>query len=170
MLCAHSRFLATVGIDDLVVVETGDAVLVAHKHKVQDVKAITDYLKNKGRYEYKFHTIVHESWGKSESIDQSSGYHVKRLILNPGASLTAQIHDQGAKHWIVVRGYGQITRGNNTFLLGENESTNIPRGVENRLENTGTIALEIIEVQSEVDGGEVGVSRTKDNQYSRSMA
>ena len=78
LLCAHSRFLATVGIKDIVVVETRDAVLVAHKTKVQDVKSITEYLKNKGRSEYRFHTKVHESWGKSESIDQSSGYHVKR--------------------------------------------------------------------------------------------
>ncbi len=169
LLCAHSRFLATVGIDDIVVVETRDAVLVAHKNKVQDVKAITEYLKSKGRSEYQFHTKTHESWGKSESIDQSSDYHVKRLIVNPGASLTAQIRQQGARHWIVMRGNGRITRVNNTFLLGENESINVPCGVENRLENTGTIPLEIIEIQSEVDCRGVGVSRSEDNRYSPSV-
>ena len=158
LLCAHSRFIAAVGIDDIVVVETKDAVLVAHKNKIQDVKAITEYLKNKDRSEYQFHTKVHESWGQSELIDQSSGYHVKRLTLNPGASLNAQIHDHGAKHWIVMRGTGRLTRGNKTFLLGENESTDIPRGVENRLENTGVIALELIEIQSEGNFGSVRAS------------
>jgi len=164
LLCADSRFLAAVGVNDIVIVETNDAVLVAHKDKVQDVKLITEYLKGKGRSEHIFHAKVHESWGKSELIDQGSGYLIKRLTLDPGASLSIQIYDQGAKHWVVMKGNGRLIRGSSTFLLGENDSTNIPRGVENRLENTGTIALEIIEIQSESDVGDGGVSRFKDHQ------
>lgn len=166
LLYSQGRFLATLGVDNLVVVETTDAVLVAHKDKAQDIKAVTEHLKNAARQEHIFHTKVHRPWGNYESIDHGTRYQVKRLNLKPGATLSLQLHHHRAEHWIVVKGTARVTRGEETFLITENESTYIPVGVRHRLENPGAIALEIIEVQSGSYLGEDDIVRFEDK-YSR---
>lgn len=166
LLYSQHRFLAAVGVSDLIVIETTDAVLVVHKDKAQDVKAITDHLKLSSRKEHIFHAKVHRPWGDFESIDQGERYQVKRLTVKPGASLSKQLHHHRAEHWTVVHGTARVTRGNEVFLLGENESTFIPLGVEHRLENPGVIPLEIIEVQSGSYLGEDDIVRFED-QYHR---
>ncbi len=148
LLYSESRFLAVMGVDDLIVVETPDAVLVAHQDKSQDIKTITEYLKIESRSEHAVHSKVHRPWGDYQSIDSGARYQVKRLTVKPGASLSLQMHHHRAEHWIVVRGTARVTRGEDSFLLGENQSTYIPLGVTHRLENPGNIDLEIIEVQS----------------------
>jgi mannose-1-phosphate guanylyltransferase/mannose-6-phosphate isomerase len=150
----------------VVVIETTDAVLVAHKDCAQDVKAITDYLRKSARSEHVHHTKVHRPWGDYESIDTGSRYQVKRLCIKPGASLSLQMHHHRAEHWVVVKGTARITRGDETFLLTENESTYIPLGVQHRLDNPGTIPLEIIEVQSGSYLGEDDIVRFEDR-YNR---
>jgi len=166
LLYSQSRFLAAVGVEDLVVIETTDAVLVAHKDKAQDVKAITEHLKKSSRHEHVFHAKVHRPWGDYEGIDHGSRYQVKRLTVKPGATLSLQMHHHRAEHWIVVKGTARVTRGEESFLLGENESTFIPLGVHHRLENPGVIPLEIIEVQSGSYMGEDDIVRFEDK-YNR---
>lgn len=165
LLYSQSRFLAAVGLEDVVVIETTDAVLVAHKAKAQDVKAITEYLKKANRSEHVFHAKVHRPWGDYESIDNGSRYQVKRLTIKPGATLSLQMHHHRAEHWIVVKGTARVTRGEETFLLTENESTYIPLGIKHRLENPGTIPLEIIEVQSGSYLGEDDIVRFEDRYH-----
>jgi len=165
LLYSQSRFLAAVGIEDLVVVETPDSVLVAHKDRSQDVKAITEHLKKANRSEHMFHTKVHRPWGDYEGIDKGSRYQVKRLTIKPGATLSLQMHHHRAEHWIVVKGTARVTRGEDTFLLTENESAYIPLGVKHRLENPGTIPLEIIEVQSGSYLGEDDIVRFEDRYH-----
>ncbi len=148
LLYSENRFVAAVGVDDVIVIETPDAVLVAHKDKAQDIKSITEHLKSENRSEHVFHSKVHRPWGDYESIDSGARYQVKRLSVKPGASLSLQMHHHRAEHWIVVCGTARVTRGEDSFLLGENQSTYIPLGVTHRLENPGNIDLEIIEVQS----------------------
>lgn len=148
LLYSESRFLAVIGVDDLIVIETPDAVLVAHQDKSQDIKSITEYLKMESRTEHALHSKVHRPWGDYQSIDSGARYQVKRLTVKPGASLSLQMHHHRAEHWIVVCGTARVTRGQDSFLLGENQSTYIPLGVTHRLENPGNIDLEIIEVQS----------------------
>lgn len=166
LLYAQNRFLAAVGIKDLVVIETKDAVLVAHKDKAQEVKAITDYLRQSSRQEHVFHAKVHRPWGDYEGIDHGGRYQVKRLTVKPGAKLSLQRHHHRAEHWVVVKGTAKVTRGEETILLTENESTFIPLGVNHRLENPGVIPLEIIEVQSGSYLGEDDIVRFED-QYHR---
>ncbi|MGH8558671.1 MAG: mannose-1-phosphate guanylyltransferase/mannose-6-phosphate isomerase [Methylococcales bacterium] len=166
LLYAQTRLLATLGIDDLIVVETKDAVLVAHQNSAQDIKSITDYLKNEQRPEHEFHQQVHRPWGNYESIDNGPRYQVKRLTVKPGASLSLQMHHHRAEHWIVVSGTARVTRGEESFLLSENESTYIPLGVTHRLENPGALMLEIIEVQSGSYLGEDDIVRFEDR-YNR---
>lgn len=166
LLYAQNRFLAAVGIKDLVVIETKDAVLVVHKDKAQDVKAITDYLRLSSRQEHVFHAKVHRPWGDYEGVDHGGRYQVKRLTVKPGAKLSLQRHHHRAEHWIVVKGTARVTRGEDTILLTENESTYIPVGVDHRLENPGVIPLEIIEVQSGSYLGEDDIVRFED-QYHR---
>lgn len=166
LLYSQSRFLATVGITDVVVIETTDAVLVAHKDRAQDVKAITDYLKQAARSEHVFHTKVHRPWGDFEAIDNGPRYQVKRLTIKPGATLSLQMHHHRAEHWVVVKGTARVTRGEESFLLTENQSTFIPLGVQHRLENPGSIPLEIIEVQSGSYLGEDDIVRFEDR-YNR---
>ncbi|MGI9212757.1 MAG: cupin domain-containing protein, partial [Methylococcaceae bacterium] len=166
LLYAESRFLATVGVDNLIVIETPDAVLVAHKDKAQDVKLITEHLRNSARSEHLYHTKVHRPWGAFQSIDTGSRYQVKRLTIHPGCSLSLQMHHHRAEHWIVVKGTARVTRGEECFLLTENESTYIPLGVQHRLENPGAIPLEIIEVQSGSYLGEDDIVRFEDH-YNR---
>lgn len=162
LLYAQNRFIAAVGVDDLVVIETTDAILVSHKDKAQDVKAITEHLKRNARSEHVYHVKVHRPWGDYESIDNGSRYQVKRITIRPGATLSLQMHHHRAEHWIVVRGTARVTRGEETFLLTENESTYIPLGVRHRLENPGSIPLEIIEVQSGSYLGEDDIVRFED--------
>jgi len=148
LLYSQNRFLATIGVNDLIVIETADAVLVAHHDSAQDIKSITQYLKSEDRSEYLFHRKVYRPWGNYETIDKGARDQVKRLTVKPGAMLSSQMHHHRAEHWIVVSGTARVTKGEECFLLGENQSTYIPLGVTHRLENPGAIDLEIIEVQS----------------------
>lgn len=160
---AEGRLVATVGVRDLVVVETGDAVLVADRAKAQEVKQIVARLKDSQRAESEFHTRVHRPWGAYEGIDQGERYQVKRITVKPGRSLSLQQHHHRAEHWVVVKGTARVTRGEEILLLAENESTYIPLGVVHRLENPGKIDLEIIEVQSGAYLGEDDIVRFEDH-------
>ncbi len=162
LVFAGHRLVGTVGVEDLIIVETADAVLVAHKDKVQEVKALVDRLKARQRPEVLEHRRVYRPWGSYESIDSGHRFQVKRIVVKPGASLSLQMHHHRAEHWIVVRGTARVTRGEEQFLLSENESTYIPLGVVHRLENPGTIPLEIIEVQSGSYLGEDDIVRFED--------
>lgn len=162
LLYSQGRFLAALGVEDLVVVETTDAVLVAHKDRAQDIKVVTEHLKAAKRQEHVFHRKVHRPWGNYESIDNGTRYQVKRLTIKPGATMSLQLHHHRAEHWVVVKGTARVIRGEDTFLLTENESTFIPVGVRHRLENPGSIPLEIIEVQSGSYLGEDDIVRFED--------
>jgi mannose-1-phosphate guanylyltransferase/mannose-6-phosphate isomerase len=162
LINAQHRMVAAVGVKDLVVVETADAVLVADKAKAQDVKAVTEFLKLAGRSENRYHRCVHRPWGTYEPIDSGDRFQVKRITVKPGASLSLQMHHHRAEHWIVVRGTARVTRGDEVFLLAENQSTYIPLGVSHRLENPGVIPLELIEVQSGAYLGEDDIVRFED--------
>jgi mannose-1-phosphate guanylyltransferase / mannose-6-phosphate isomerase len=161
-LHSTSRLIAAVGLTDHVVVETKDAVLVAPRDKVQDVKALVNQLKAQGRYETALHREVFRPWGSYDSIDNGDRFQVKRLVVKPGASMSLQLHHHRAEHWIVVSGTARITRGEETFLLGENESTFIPMGTKHRIENPGKVMLHIIEVQSGSYLGEDDIVRFED--------
>jgi len=162
LLIAQQRMVAAVGVDDLIVVETPDAVLVATKGAAQDVKAVTQYLQREQRSEYRHHQRMHRPWGDFESIDFGERYQVKRLTVKPGESLSLQMHHHRAEHWIVVSGTARVTNGGEVFLLSENQSTYIPLGVTHRLENPGSIPLEIIEVRSGTYLGEDDIVRFED--------
>jgi mannose-1-phosphate guanylyltransferase/mannose-6-phosphate isomerase len=162
MLLSEDRLLAGVGLDGMVVVETADAVLVAHKDKVQDVKEVVAWLKTEGREEHLTHRRVYRPWGSYEGIDVGARYQVKRITVNPGASLSLQMHHHRAEHWIVVKGTARVTRDDDVFLVSENESTYIPIGTRHRLENPGTIPLDMIEVQSGSYLGEDDIVRFED--------
>lgn len=164
---ADSRLVATLGLDGLVVVETKDAVLVAHKDHVQDVKSIVEQLKRDGRVEHISHREVYRPWGIYDSIDSGHRYQVKRISVNPGAKLSLQMHHHRAEHWIVVSGTAKVTNGDETYLVTENQSTFIPIGQVHTLENPGVIPLELIEVQSGSYLGEDDIVRFAD-QYGRS--
>jgi mannose-1-phosphate guanylyltransferase/mannose-6-phosphate isomerase len=161
-LHSTSRLIAAVGLVDHVVVETKDAVLVAPRDRVQDVKALVNTLKVQGRYETSLHREVFRPWGSYDSIDQGDRFQVKRLVVKPGACMSLQLHHHRAEHWIVVSGTARITRGEETFLLGENESTFIPMGTRHRIENPGKVTLHIIEVQSGTYLGEDDIVRFED--------
>jgi mannose-1-phosphate guanylyltransferase/mannose-6-phosphate isomerase len=158
--------VATVGLVDHVVVETKDAVLVAPKSRVQDVKRLVAKLKADGRYEHSLHREVFRPWGSYDSIDKGARFQVKRLMVLPGAVLSLQMHHHRAEHWVVVAGTARITRGEEVFMLEENQSTYIPIGVKHRIENPGKIPLHIIEVQSGGYLGEDDIVRYED-QYGR---
>ncbi|MYM36497.1 mannose-1-phosphate guanylyltransferase/mannose-6-phosphate isomerase [Duganella sp. FT94W] len=159
---AESRIVAVVGVQDLVVVETADAVLVAHKDQVQRVKQIVDHLKSKHRTEHLHHTKVYRPWGCYEGIDIGERFQVKRITVNPGGILSLQMHHHRAEHWIVVSGTAKVTCGDNVTLLTENESTYIPIGMTHRLENPGKLPLHLIEVQSGSYLGEDDIVRYED--------
>lgn len=156
------RLVTTIGLDNVVIVDTKDALLVASKDKVQDVKQIVEKLKVKKRSEYKIHREVYRPWGKYDSIDNGKRYQVKRITVNPGEKLSIQMHHHRAEHWIVVSGTAKVTNGDRTFLVTENESTYIPIGVIHALENPGKMPLEIIEVQSGSYLGEDDIVRFED--------
>jgi mannose-1-phosphate guanylyltransferase/mannose-6-phosphate isomerase len=164
---AEGRVVAAVGVENHIIVETADAVLVAHRDKVQNVKDIVASLKKEGRGEALLHRVVHRPWGNYEGIDRAGRYQVKRITVNPGATLSSQMHHHRAEHWIVVKGTAKITCGDKVLLLSENQSTFIPLGVTHRLENPGKIPLELIEVQSGSYLGEDDIVRFEDN-YGRS--
>ncbi|WP_202839533.1 mannose-1-phosphate guanylyltransferase/mannose-6-phosphate isomerase [Luteimonas saliphila] len=156
------RLVALVGVDDLVVVETDDAVLVARKDKVQQVKDVVARLKSDQRSHAVLHREVHRPWGSYDSIDQGDGFQVKRIKVKPGARLSLQSHRHRAEHWIVVRGTARVTRDNDVFELHANQSTYIPLGAKHRLENPGSEMLELIEVQSGSYLGEDDIVRYED--------
>ena len=161
-LHAESRLVTAVGLRDHVVVETKDAIMVAPRDRVQDVKKLVARLKAEGRYEHSLHREVARPWGSYDSIDSGDRFQVKRLTIKPGAVLSLQLHHHRAEHWVVVAGTAQITRGEDVFLLEENQSTYIPLGVKHRVENPGKIPLHIIEVQSGTYLGEDDIVRFED--------
>src|SRR5271170_763544 len=158
-----SRLVAAVGMDDHVIVETKDAILVAPKERVQDVKDLVAKLKKSGRAESSLHREVFRPWGSYDSIDNGERFQVKRLSVKPGGVLSLQMHHHRAEHWIVVQGTARITRNDEVFLLSENESTYIPIGATHRIENPGKVPLHIIEVQSGSYLGEDDIVRFEDN-------
>jgi mannose-1-phosphate guanylyltransferase/mannose-6-phosphate isomerase len=162
MVVAQHRVVAAVGLDNMIVVETPDAVLVCHKEHSQDVKEIVNHLKEGDRSEHQMHRRVYRPWGAYEGVDAGDRFQVKRLTVKPGASLSLQSHKHRAEHWVVVSGTAKVTRGEETLELGENESTYIPIGMKHRLENPGLIPLEIIEVQSGSYLGEDDIVRYED--------
>jgi mannose-1-phosphate guanylyltransferase/mannose-6-phosphate isomerase len=161
-LLAQHRCLAAVGVDNIIVVETADAVLVASKDKAQDVKEIVKHLKKEQRAEHMVHREVFRPWGSYEGIDAGHRFQVKRLMVKPGAAISLQMHHHRAEHWIVVKGTALVTCGDQVFHLHENESTYIPIGEKHRLENPGKTPLEIIEIQSGSYLGEDDIVRFED--------
>ncbi len=163
---ADHRLVSLVGVNDLVVVETSDAVLVAHKDKAQDVKKVVEELKVRGRSEADLHREVFRPWGAYDSIDYGERYQVKRITVKPGARLSLQMHHHRAEHWVVVKGTAQITIGDEIKLVSENQSVYIPVGVKHCLENPGKVAIELIEIQSGSYLGEDDIVRF-DDKYGR---
>lgn len=159
---SEGRLIATLGLKDIIVIETKDAVLVAEKHRVQDIKIIVESLKKLNRTEHHSHREVYRPWGKYDSIDYSDRYQVKRITVKPGEKLSVQMHHHRSEHWIVVSGTAKIHKGNETFLLTENQSTYIPVGEVHALENPGKLPLELIEVQSGSYLGEDDIVRFED--------
>nr|WP_308418640.1 mannose-1-phosphate guanylyltransferase/mannose-6-phosphate isomerase [Chitinimonas arctica] len=159
---SEGRLVACVGVDDLVVVETPDAILVVHKSKTQEVKQIVDKLKRERRTEGQLHRKVFRPWGWYDSVDNGERFQVKRIVVKPGGTLSLQMHHHRAEHWIVVRGTARVTRGDTNYLVSENESTFIPLGTRHRLENPGCVPLEMIEVQSGSYLGEDDIVRFED--------
>lgn len=161
-LYADSRLLAVVGVCDLAIIETADAVMVVPKSLAQDVKAITQQLKHAGRGETDSHRVVHRPWGSYEGVASGSRYQVKRIVVKPGRALSLQLHHHRAEHWVVVQGTARVTRGDEVILLSENQSTYIPLGTKHRLENPGNVDLELIEIQSGGYLGEDDIVRFED--------
>jgi mannose-1-phosphate guanylyltransferase/mannose-6-phosphate isomerase len=159
---ASSRLVGVVGLDDVVVVETADAVLVTRRERSQEVKQIVAALQAQGREEHTLHRKVQRPWGWYDSIDEGERFKVKRIQVKPGASLSLQMHYHRAEHWVVVSGTAEITNGDKTVILTENQSTYIPLGQTHRLANPGTIPLEIVEVQSGSYLGEDDIVRFED--------
>ena len=164
---ASSRLVSAVGVENLIIVETADAVLVADRANSQDVKNIVSQLEAQKREEKNLHRKVARPWGWYDSVDEGERFKVKRIQVKPGASLSLQMHHHRAEHWIVVKGTAEITNGEKVLLLTENQSTYIPQGQKHRLANPGTTPLEIIEVQSGSYLGEDDIVRFEDT-YGRS--
>jgi len=162
VVMADSRLVAVVGVENVVLVETADAVLVASKDAGQDVKHVVSWLQEQGREEGTVHRRVYRPWGSYEQLDVGERYQVKRLSVKPGATLSLQMHHHRAEHWVVARGTAEVTRGEDVSLLFENESTYIPIGVKHRLANPGKVVLEVIEVQSGSYLGEDDIVRFED--------
>lgn len=160
---SESRLLATLGVENLVVVETKDAVLIAHKDQAQNVKDVVEKIKALCRNEHLSQREVYRPWGSYDSIDKGERYQVKRIVVKPGGKLSLQMHHHRAEHWIVVSGTAKVTNGNETYLVAENQSTYIPVGQVHSLENPGIIPLELIEVQSGAYLGEDDIVRIQDD-------
>lgn len=163
---SENRLVTVLGLDDVVVVETHDAIMVAHKDKAQEVKKIVEALNKQERKEVLTHRKCYRPWGSYDSVDYGERFQVKRITVNPGASLSLQMHYHRAEHWVVVSGTAEVTRDDEVILLGENESTFIPLGSVHRLRNPGRVALEIVEVQSGSYLEEDDIIRLQDN-YNR---
>jgi mannose-1-phosphate guanylyltransferase/mannose-6-phosphate isomerase len=159
---SSSRLVSTVGVDNLVIIETADAILIADKSQSQHVKKIVNQLVQNNRQEDTLHRKVHRPWGWYDSIDEGARFKVKRIQVKPGASLSLQKHAHRAEHWVVIKGTAEVTCGDKTFMLTENQSTYIPLGAMHRLANPGSIPLEIIEVQSGSYLGEDDIVRFED--------
>jgi len=159
---SESRLVTVVGVNDLVVVETADAVLVMNKNSAQDVKQIVKRIKSEGREQHMYHSTVHRPWGTYQIVDVGKKHKVKRIIVKPGEKLSLQMHQQRAEYWVVLSGIARIQNGEQEVLLIENESTYIPVGVVHALENPGTLPLEIVEIQSGNYLGEDDIVRFSD--------
>lgn len=159
---SENSLVAVLGVEDLVIIETRDALLVAHRDKVKDVEAIVERIKNDGRNEHINHRKVYRPWGLYDAIGNGNRYQVKRITVKPGAKLSVQMHHHRAEHWIIVSGTAKVTKGAKTYLLSENQSTFIPIGQVHALENPGVIPLELIEVQSGAYLGEDDIIRLQD--------
>jgi len=168
-LRSEHRLLVGLGVNDLVVVETDDVVLVAHRDKAQDVKGIVGLLEREGARESKAHRKIYRPWGAYDGVTEGERWQVKKIVVNPGASLSLQMHHHRAEHWIVVKGTAVVEKDGVQELLGENQSTYIPLGCKHRLSNPGKIAVELIEVQSGAYLGEDDIVRFEDR-YGRSSA
>jgi mannose-1-phosphate guanylyltransferase len=156
------KLIVTIGANDLIITNTKDAILIAHRDLAQDVKEIVNQLKAENRQEWQLHREVYRPWGKYDSLDNGRRYQVKRITVKPGAKLSVQMHHHRAEHWIVVSGTAKVINGDKTFILSENESTYIPVGVVHALENPGKVELELIEVQSGSYLGEDDIVRFED--------
>jgi len=167
LIRSESRIVAAIGVKDLIIVETPDAILVVHKDCAQEVKKVVDHLKLNGRSEHDQHSRVYRPWGWYESIDDGDRFQVKRIMVKPGAKLSLQMHHHRAEHWVVVSGTAVVTRDGTDEVLTENQSTYIPIGVKHRLENPGKLPLHLIEVQSGGYLGEDDIVRFEDT-YGRS--
>lgn len=163
LIRSERGLIVTIGCDDMVIVDTDDAIMIANKNKTQDVKKIVAQLKNENRSESLTHRKVYRPWGSYDSIDMGEKFQAKRLIVNPGKKLSLQSHAKRAEHWVVVNGEATVTKGDETFVLYENESTYIPLGTRHRLENATDKPLEIIEVQSGSYLGEDDIVRYDDD-------
>lgn len=163
LIRSHDRHLvATVGLEDVVVVTTPDATLVARRDASQDVKKIVEALKDAGRTEHDLHRVVHRPWGLYDSLESGDRFQVKRIVVKPGAALSLQMHHHRAEHWIVVKGVAEVTCDDKVFLLAENQSTYLPLGSKHRLRNPGKVPVELIEVQSGSYLGEDDIVRYDD--------
>ncbi len=165
LMIGQSRLLAAVGLSDLIVIETSDAVLVVHKDYVQDIKTLVEQLKPSHQSELENHRKVHRPWGSYETVDTGPTFQVKRLTVNPGESLSLQKHQHRAEHWVVVKGTAKVTKGEEEFILNENQSTYVPVNMSHRLENQSDTPLEIIEVQSGDYLGEDDIERIEDRYH-----
>jgi len=163
---SENRLIAALGLENQIIIETKDAVLVTSMERSQDVKLIVGRLKKQMREEALSHSRTYRPWGSYESVDTGDRFQVKRIIVNPGASLSLQMHYHRAEHWVVVRGTARVTKGDEEFLLNEDQSSYIPWGTRHRLENPGKIPLELIEVQSGSYLGEDDIRRF-DDKYGR---
>ena len=159
---SERRLVATIGVEDLVIIDTPDATLVARKDRVQDVKAVVDALNAAGRTEHLSHRKVYRPWGSYDSIGVGPRFQVKRIVVKPGAALSLQKHAHRAEHWIVVSGVAEVTCDDRVFDVHENQSTYIPLGAVHRLRNRGTEPVELIEVQSGSYLGEDDIVRLED--------
>lgn len=159
---SDDKLVVTIGVEDLIVVSTKDALMVCHKNHTQDVKTVANNLKLDSRSEWQFDREVYRPWGKYDSVDSGDRYQVKRITVKPGAKLSVQMHHHRAEHWVVVSGTAKVTKGEDTILLSENESVYLPLGIVHALENPGKVPLELIEVQSGAYLGEDDIVRFED--------
>ena len=168
LIISERRLVAAVGLQDMILIETADAVLAADREHIQDVKQLVEQLRTDKRREQENHLVINRPWGSFETVDAGERFQVKRLTIRPGEALSLQMHHHRAEHWVVVKGTARVTRGEETFLLTENQSTYVPVGVEHRLENPGTLPLEVIEVQTGSYLEEDDIVRFEDR-YSRHL-
>jgi len=160
---SNGRLVGAVGVDNLIIIDTRDAILVADKSSAQDVKHIYAQLKANGHEAHKLHRTVHRPWGTYTVLEEGNGFKIKRIEVKPGASLSLQMHHHRSEHWIVVGGMAKVVNGDRELFVNTNESTYIPAGHKHRLENPGLLNLVMIEVQSGNYLGEDDIVRFEDN-------